>query len=129
MEILATIHGEFRWLVLLAALVAIVKFVIDLIKKQDYTPTDAKIMLAYTILLDIQVLMGLILLIFGNNFDRLHLEHATTMIIAVVVAHLNAIWRKSDDSSKIFRNNIIVILVSLALILLGVIRLRGGWIF
>lgn len=129
MEILATIHGEFRWLVLLAALVAIVKFVIDLIKKQDYTPTDAKIMLAYTILLDIQVLMGLILLIFGNNFDRLHLEHATTMIIAVVVAHLNAIWRKSDDSSKIFRNNIIVVLVSLALILLGVIRLRGGWIF
>ncbi|HID52921.1 MAG TPA: hypothetical protein EYP41_12920 [Anaerolineae bacterium] len=128
METLATIHGEFRWLVLLVALVAIVKFAIGLIKKQDYTPTDAKIMLAYTVFLDIQLLMGLTLLIFGNNFNRPHLEHATTMIIAVVVAHLNAIWRKSGDSGKIFRNNIIVILLSLALILLGVIRLRGGWI-
>ncbi|HFE67220.1 MAG TPA: hypothetical protein ENJ93_08150 [Chloroflexi bacterium] len=129
MEILTTIHGEFRWLVLLAALVAIIKFAIGLIKKQDYTPTDGKIMLAYTILLDIQLLMGLTLLIFGGEFDRLHLEHATTMIIAIVVAHLNIIWRKSDDSGKIFRNNLIVVLISLALILMGVIRFRGGWIF
>ncbi len=129
MEILTTIHGEFRWLVLLAALVAIVKFAIGLIKKQDYTPTDGKIMLAYTILLDIQALMGITLLITGGEFDRLHLEHATTMIIAIVVAHLNAIWRKSDNSGKIFRNNLIVVLVSLGLILMGVIRFRGGWIF
>ncbi|NKQ37719.1 MAG: hypothetical protein HF973_19170 [Chloroflexi bacterium] len=129
MDILETIHGEFRWLIMLAAIVAVVKFAIGLIKKQDYTPTDGKIMLVYTVLLDIQLLMGLTLLIFGGNFDRPHLEHATTMIIAIVVAHLNAIWRKSDDSSKIFRNNLTVILISLALILLGVIRLRGGWVF
>ncbi len=129
MDILITIHGEFRWLVLLAALIAIVKFSIGLFKKQDYTATDSKIMLAYTILLDIQVLLGLIILFFGGGFNQVRLEHATTMIIAVIVAHLNAIWRKSDDSSKIFRNNLIVILISLALILLGVIRMRGGWIF
>ena len=129
MEILATIHGEFRWLVLLAALIAIVKFTLGLIKKQNYTPTDGKIMLAYTILLDIQALMGLTLLVFGGEFDRPHLEHAATMIIAIIAAHLNAIWRKSDDSGKIFRNNLIVVLISLALILMGVIRFRGGWIF
>jgi uncharacterized membrane protein YqjE len=86
-------------------------------------------MLAYTILLDIQVLLGLTILIFDGGFDQARIEHATTMIIAVIVAHLNAMWRKSGDSGKIFRNNLIVILISLALILLGVIRLRGGWVF
>lgn len=129
MDLLITLHGEVRWLVLLVALVALVKFILGYVQAKEYTATDKKIMLAYTILFDIQVLLGLIIILFGGGLNPHRIEHATTMIIALVVVHLNVRWRGSSDSKKVFRNNTIVILISLALVLLGVIRLRGGWIF
>ncbi len=51
-------------------------------------------------------------------------EHAVTMILAVVAAHLTALWRKSDDSPKKYRNQFFMVLLSLLFVLLGVIRLR-----
>ena len=130
MAFVLEIHGLVRWLVALVAIVAIIKFALGWLRNMPFTPADRGIMSAYTGLMDLNLLLGLILLFgLGGGFPMHRIEHATTMIIAVVVAHLSAIWKKSDDAAKKFRNYLIVVVVSIILIVMAVIRLRGGWTF
>ena len=130
MAFVLEIHGLVRWLVALLAIVAIIKFTLGWLRNLPCTSADRGIMSAYTGLMDLNLLLGLILLFgLGGGFPMHRIEHATTMIIAVVVAHLSAIWKKSDDVSKKFRNYLIVVVVSIILIVMAVIRLRGGWTF
>lgn len=126
MDIVRTIHGEFRWLVAIVAVVVIVKFALGLIQKSEYKSMDRGLMSALVGLIDINFLMGLILL-FNRGFDRQAVEHAGTMFVAVLLAHSNAAWRKSTDSAKKFRNNLILVVVVLALVFVGVITIRGGF--
>lgn len=127
MDIVRTIHGEFRWLVAIVAVVVIVKFALGLIQKSEYKSMDRGLMSAFVGLIDLNFLMGLILL-FSLGFDsRTRLEHAGTMFVAVLLAHSNAAWRKSTDSAKKFRNNLILVVVVLALVFVGVITIRGGF--
>jgi hypothetical protein len=112
------------------AVVAIVKFALGWLRNMPFTAADRGIMSAYTGLMDLNLLLGLILLFgLGNGFPMYRIEHATTMIAAIVVAHLSAIWKKSDDAAKKFRNYLIVVVVSLALVVAAVVQLRGGWTF
>lgn len=130
MDFILTIHGLMRWLVAIAGLIAIIKFAYGWLSKADYTPLDKRIMSIFTILLDINVLLGLILL-FGleGGLTPNRIEHATTMILAAVTAHLSAFWRKSPNSATKFRNNLIVVVIALLFIFMGVSRMRGGWVF
>lgn len=124
------IHGLVRWLVALMAIVAIIKFALGWLRKMPYTSADQGIMSALTGLMDMNMLLGLILLFgLGGGFPMDRIEHASTMIVAIVVLHLSAIWRKSNDAAKKFRNNLIVIVVAIILVVYAVVQLRGGWIF
>lgn len=130
MAFVLEIHGLVRWLVALMAIVAIVKFALGWLRQMPYTPADRGIMSAYTGLLDTNLLLGLILFFgLGGGFPMDRIEHASTMIAAIVVAHLSAIWRKSDDAAKKFRNNLIVVVVSFVLVITAVTILRGSWFF
>ncbi len=129
MALLTTIHGELRWLVALAALVVVVKFLIGWLGKRDYTALDRTLLTILTIVLDINVLLGLILLFFNGGFSGPRLEHATTMLLAAVAAHMTAIWRRSTDSPTKYRNQLLLVLLALALVFLGVFRLRGSFMF
>ena len=129
MSLLTTIHGELRWLVALAALVVVVKFLIGWLGKRDYTALDRTLLTILTIALDINVLLGLILLFFFGGFSGARLEHATTMLLAAVAAHMTAIWRRSTDSSTKYRNQLLLVLLALALVFMGVIRLQGSFMF
>ena len=127
MDIVRTIHGEVRWLVAIVAIVVIVKFALGLIRKTKYGRMDRGLMSGLVGLIDVNFLLGLILLFSLGFQGQARLEHVGTMFIAVILAHSNAAWRKSDDSAKLFRNNLILVVVVLALVFLGVIRLRGGF--
>mgnify|MGYP001443661188 CR=1 FL=1 len=129
MGTLITIHGEFRWLVVLAAVVVIIKFLIGWLGKREYASLDRTLLMVYTILLDINVLMGLIILFFGGGFTGPRLEHATTMILAALAAHMTAVWRKSTNSTLKYRNQLLMVILSVLLVIFGVIRLRGGFMF
>ena len=123
-------HGELRWLVALLAVIAVVKFGIGWVRRTEFKGVDRGLMAAFTGLLDLNLLFGLVLLFgMGTGLIGYRIEHATTMLLAVVAAHLSAIWRRSEDSARKFRNNLIVIIVASVLVLIGVFRLRGGWIF
>ncbi len=128
MSLLLTIHGELRWLVALAGLIVIVKDLIGWLGKREYKSLDRTLLMVFTILLDINVLLGLIILLFGGVFNGPRLEHATTMLLATIAAHLTARFRGAPDAIR-FRNQLLLVLLALALVLLGVIRLRGGFMF
>lgn len=129
MGMLMTIHGEIRWLVAILAVAVIIKFLAGWLGRRPYTSLDRTLLMVYTILLDINVLLGLILLFFGGGLSGTRLEHATTMLLAVVAAHMTAIWRRSTDAPTKFRNQLLLVALSLILVLFGVIRLRGGFTF
>lgn len=130
MEFLLRLHGEIRWLVALVAIIAIIRYALALLQNRAYTSMDRGLIAGFTGLLDLNFLLGLILLIgLGGGFPASRIEHAVTMLLAVIVAHTSAAWRKSDDDARKFRNNLIVIVVALVLVIVGVVRLRGGWVF
>jgi hypothetical protein len=78
----------------------------------------------------LQVTLGSILLIWsglaGAGFPVYRIEHAVTMIIAAVVAHLQARWKNADDKTR-FRNSLFIILDTLIIIFIGLSFLPGGW--
>lgn len=124
MDLIRTIHGELRWIIVVVAAVVIVKFLIGWLGKRDYKQLDRSLLIGYTSLMDINLLLGLILL-FTYGLSATHwIEHAVTMILAVAAAHMTAIWRKSTDSPSKFRNQLLMVFLSLLLVLAGVIRLR-----
>ncbi len=129
MSMLMRVHGDIRWLVAIVAAAVVIKFLIGWLGKKQYAPLDKTLLLVYTILMDINVLLGLILLFFAGGFSGARLEHATTMVLAAIAAHMTAVWRKSTDSPTKYRNQLLMVALSLLLVVMGVIRLRGGFTF
>jgi FtsH-binding integral membrane protein len=123
---LRTIHAELRWIVAILAVVVIVKFAIGLIRGSEYGKADRALMSTFVGFTDISLLLGLILLVQLGLNSMARIEHATTMIIAIAIGHSNAAWKKKGSQTK-FRNNLIVAIAVLALIFVGVMRLRGSF--
>jgi hypothetical protein len=129
LDLLLTIHGEIRWLVALVAIIAIVKFAYGWLTNADYKGVDRILMSVFTVLLDINLLLGLILLISLGTGVAARIEHAVTMVIALAIAHSSSLWRRSSVPKTKFRNNLLAIIAALVFVIIGVIRLRGGWFF
>lgn len=130
MNIVLTLHSLVRWLILVIALIALVKFAMGWLQKQEFKLMDRRLMSSFTGLIDLQLLLGFILLFgLGGGVPRQRLEHAFTMIIVMIIAHLPARWRKSADDNLKFRNNLAVIVVTLLLIVVAISALPGNrWV-
>jgi hypothetical protein len=105
------IHNILRWLVIILAILALYSAYKGWIGKRDWKNSDRLIGLFFTISLDIQLLLGIILYLFLSpltqealrNFgqamavDELRffaLEHAFYMLLAVIFAHVGNILAK-----------------------------------
>jgi hypothetical protein len=129
-EFVLTLHGEIRWLVVLVAAAVAVRSLWGWLGRSAFAGADRALMVVFTTLLDLNLLLGVILLFaLPGGFPAFRLEHAVTMILAVATAHSWAIWRRSDDDARKFRNNFFVALAVVVLVVVGVVRLRGGWMF
>ncbi len=131
--ILLILHSAWRWVLVIVALIALVFFLIEWLRNREFSFSDRRLMLIYTATLDIQVLLGLILILWSGlttaiGFPMYRIEHAVTMIIAVIVAHLNIRWRDAPMPARA-RTFFLLTLASLAIIILGVARLPAGWTF
>ena len=124
------IHSILRWVIVLVAVAAVVKFTMGWLRGGAFKGTDRGLASGFSGLVDLQATLGLILLVsrgvIGLGFPREHLEHAFTMIIAAVVAHLSARWKNAEDKIR-FRNSLFIVLAVLAIVFVGVARLPGGW--
>jgi hypothetical protein len=129
MAFLLTLHSILRWILILAALAAIAKLVLGLVKKQEYDKMAGGLVSAFGGLMDTQLLLGLLFFII-NGMDvgfglRHRWEHLAVMFIAVIVAHLSSMWKKKDSATR-QRNTLLAILAALALVVVGVSMLPGN---
>lgn len=129
MTILLTLHSIVRWLVTLAALALIVRLAMGLAQKQPFDKSARILTSSFSGLMDTQMLLGILFLVVDGlgttGFPRYRIEHAATMVVAVIVAHLPAMWKKADDGIRT-RNTLIAVVVSLLIIFIGIAPI-GGW--
>jgi hypothetical protein len=126
---LLTIHSIVRWLATLVAIALIVRLVIGLVKKQPFDKTATALTGAFSGVMDTQMLLGILFLVLDGlgktGFPPYRWEHAVSMFLAVIVAHLPAMWKKQADAVRT-RNTLIAVAVSLLLVFIGVGPI-GGW--
>jgi hypothetical protein len=125
MDAVLTIHSINRWLIVAIALINLVKFTIGWLGKKEYKPLNRGLMGAFAGLMDLQALLGIVLIV-DRGFEGKSVEHATTMIIAIILTHLLMRRRSANDAAR-FRTNVIAIVGSLSLIIAGVLVLPQGW--
>ncbi len=131
MTILLTIHSILRWAIVLIALAVIIKLALGLIQKQPYDKTARGLASAFAGLMDSQMLIGTVFFVWSGlaiegGFGLRHRwEHLAVMLVAVIVAHLPAIWKQRDDQTR-YRNGLVAILVSILLVVAGVFALPGN---
>ena len=129
MYILLMAHVVLRWLILLIALVAIVKYLIGWLSNGQFKGMDRGLMSGFSGFMDLQVTLGIILLLWsgfsGAGFPVYRILHGVIMIIAAVVAHLSARWKNADDRTR-FQNNLFIVAGSLVLVVIGTAVLSMG---
>lgn len=128
MEFIFTLHSHFRWIALLSAALVLAKYVASFISKKEFSKLDRILGSIFVSVIDIQLILGLILLITrisAGAFSGRIAEHITTMIISVVLAHLPIKWRTSESHTRL-RNTLLCYLGAIILILMGIIRMRGA---
>lgn len=130
------LHNIMRWVVVLTALWLMYRTYSGLFGRRAYTAQDAAAGRWFTIGLDVQLLLGLLLYFvlspltknaladFGgamsNSDVRFFLvEHSLMMVVAVIVAHVGSaqVRKSADDRAKFVRSAIwytIAVLVVLA---------------
>ena len=130
MDFVLMLHSIVRWIIVIVALAAIVRFVLIWAGKAQGSNMDRGLMSGFSGLLDLQVLLGLIYLVWnglsGTGFPLYRLEHAFTMIVAVVIAHMSIRWKNAEAPIRA-RNNLVAIVASSVLIFIGV-AIVGGWV-
>ena len=128
MEFIVGIHSLVRWLAVIVAVVAVVRYALVMASKAQPSGMDRGLISGYTGLLDLNVLLGVIVIIGLGEWEMAQIEHAVTNIIAVVVAHIFAQRAKKIEDPKIkARTNLLGIVISLAIVVVGV-ALVGGWV-
>ena len=129
MNILLMLHSILRWIILLVAVVAVVKFALGWLQGGQFKGMDRGLMSGFSGLMDLQATLGIIFLLWsgftGAGFPMYRIEHGLIMIVAAVVAHLSARWKNADDKTR-FCNNLFAIIASLILVLVGIASLPGG---
>jgi hypothetical protein len=131
MNLIFEFHSIVRWIIVLLALAAALRFAIGWLTGGFFDRSARLLSGLFSGLIDLQAVAGLLLLIWsgmaGAGFPAYRIEHTLTMTAAAVVAHLPSLWKRSADRVR-FRNSLIAVLLAMAIIYLGVARLPGGWV-
>jgi uncharacterized membrane protein YphA (DoxX/SURF4 family) len=130
MDILVAIHSFVRWIIMLVALVAIVKFAIGWAANSLFKGMDRGLASGFSGLMDLQVLLGLVYFIWNGlavtGFPMFRILHMVTMLIATGVAHLPSRFKALNDKLR-FQYSFLAIIASLVLVVIGISFLPDGW--
>jgi hypothetical protein len=133
-DFILTLHNLTRWIVLIAGIVATVTAIIGWVKKKEWTATDNKMGLIYTISFDIQLLLGLMLYLWLSPLTKLAfedfgaamaddklrffaVEHFSMMLLALILAHVGRVLSKKAAGTKKFMWAAILFGISIILVL------------
>lgn len=122
-------HGHWRYMIYMFAVIAIIALVVGLVSKKKWRPLGRVSSLIFVIMIDIQFLMGMILWVLGKRWegqDTLRSwEHPATMIMAVFLVHMGSVLTKKDgieDSSR-YKKMLLFSFIAIALMVCGVYRI------
>jgi len=128
MDTLLAIHSFVRWIIILVAVVTIIKFAIGWAANSLFKAVDHGLASGFSGLMDLQVLLGLIYLIWNGiaaeGFPAFRIEHGITMIIAAAVAHLPSRFKNLNDKLR-FQYSLFAVIGSLILVGIGISFLIG----
>jgi hypothetical protein len=132
------LHNTLRWLILLSLVITLVKYVSGWLGNQPWKKTDNILGIVFTLLMDIQLLAGLVLYFFLSPVTKLAMsdfgaamkdpglrfyavEHFSMMLIAVVLVHIGrAKSKKAKTDSAKFKTATIFFLIALVVILAAI---------
>ncbi len=124
-------HDGWHYLASLALVVALAAFLVNWLRGQEWSQLDQRIGTYAIIVVDIQLLLGLILWgvgaslgIIGANAART-IEHPFTMLLAIIVLHAGWVWTKRSDETVRLRNGTLTFVVTGLLVLGGLTRIWG----
>ena len=125
-------HSGWRYLVILATIITALYFVYALATKNTKAKQEALVMRVWAIVLDIQLLLGLLLLVSYVIDDRYYGQltgHWTLGIVAVFIAHIPAIFKRlnGEPSAQIRRMmGVALPIASFAVIIFGLAAIDRG---
>jgi uncharacterized membrane protein YphA (DoxX/SURF4 family) len=119
-ETLIFIHSMLRWLILSLAVFGVARsFVSMLSVSARFTRLDLGVSRAYAVLLDIQLLVGILLVLAALTMQQpVPWIHPIIMIPAIVIAHLSRRFVTQPDRKR-HQAQLAIYLGSLALIVIG----------
>lgn len=130
MQTLFYLHSGLRWVVVLLALLLLVWTLLAWRTNRTEDALTSPLLSAYSAVLGIQVVVGLIYLIWmgaaGAGYPLYRIEHLVTMLVATAIAGIAARWKNAPIPERA-RNTFLAVLVSLILVYVGVMRLPQGW--
>ena len=116
-------HSGLRYLVLLAGIAALLYFAYAGFANKGNRKTGRSIGAAFCGLLDLQIVLGLVLVATGLFYGAL-MGHLFMMIIAAVVSHgAMVLGRNQEDESKGNKVRFAGVLVTLLLIVAGIMSI------
>lgn len=124
-------HSGLRWLILVAAILAVLKSLIGFFSGGKYGKFDHILSASFVGMMHLQLLTGLILYFFlsplvtynmGDPVSRFwSVEHLALMLFAVIAAQVGrSISKKSQDSQVKFRFQAVFFTISLVLMIVGI---------
>ena len=122
-------HDGWHYLASLSLVIAVVVFLVNWLRGQTWGRLEQIVGTVAVIVVDIQLLLGLILWgvgasmgIVGANAART-IEHPLTMLIAIILLHAGWVWTKRADESVRLRNGAVTFVVVGLLVLAGLNRI------
>jgi hypothetical protein len=130
-NVLFQAHSGWRYIVILVAVLAIVKLLIGWLSNSKWSSLDQRLGSALPIVLDIQLLLGLVLYVMAPSawFSGRNIgagEHLGTMVLAIIAAHVTWARVKKNESSAVkFQIGTIGFAIAGLLVAVGVARITG----
>lgn len=123
MEIILMLHSIVRWLIILVAVIAIIKFTISWAGNASFKGMDRGLASGFSGLMDLQVLLGLTYFIWNGlaitGFPAYRIIHMIIMILAAAVGHLPARFKNLNDKLR-FQYSLLAIVGALILVGIGI---------
>ena len=128
-----TLHSWVRWLVVVTGLIAVVRAISGTTSRRPWTPLDDRSAFLFTMMLDLQMLIGLLLYVWlspitreafrdiggamkSNGLRFWAVEHVFGMIVALALAHIGRARIRKADPSR--RHKVALIFFALAFLVL-----------
>lgn len=117
-------HSGLRYLILLVGLLTVLIALVGMAQKQPVSNAGLTLLRVFVVLLDIQLLLGVLTLVTGTFYMQL-IGHLVMMVAAVAMAHLAASrLRKAAPEARGNGQLLTGALIPLALIVAGILAIQ-----